>query len=630
MQITVQGSSGVHQSLLSSFVYKEQLNGNNKYRCEKCNNQYQDAEKYCQLKTLPPILTLSLLRFTYDLKTYQRIKATGRFEFPLELDLSEFMEDSIKATTPKEYTAYELYSVIIHSGSAYGGHYHAFIRDLDNLGNWTLAEDYKRLKEQQNLSEKDASNDGSDTQDAKPDFQIEENNLIQEICLIVNEETEYQDSQKDNELVNLDYIKYEKPLDLLKAYTYNKYKYGEVRIDSICADLTKTTGTSWNKRFKSKYGTIEKFLRKNELTFNVSADSRFVSLKPHDRINIVSSRLYNNEEKNDLIGSCLKEVDDKFKAENKSQESKLGKLSEEDELELNHTTQSRWYNFDDSRITPIFSSAIRKQFEGKESAYMLFYRRKSAAKSQNRNFIHPWLLEEITNQNAALNKTREEYETSLNSHRIQCYLDTDFYLEKCVLNLNHQSENKQFTLLFDKRNTKVSDLRELLVKLCTEPASDGDMQSRQESCLNMLLDDTRQFYWLLAKRVTTSGNNDRFNFYIKSIVDTNSANDSLFSLIAAEKDLFLILSKQCDKWPVGEDYEPVRVVFKFFDKNLQIREVSYTFVKSALIKDMKREMSTFLVNEQTDYELGLTNEEIEKMALDYNYMFSLIRSDRKK
>ena len=32
---------------------------------------------------------------------------------------------------------YELYSVVIHSGSTHSGHYTAYIRDVDNLGCWT-------------------------------------------------------------------------------------------------------------------------------------------------------------------------------------------------------------------------------------------------------------------------------------------------------------------------------------------------------------------------------------------------------------------------------------------------------------------------------------------------------------
>ena len=37
---------------------------------------------------------------------------------------------------PSEVTEYELFSVVIHRGSAHGGHYHAYIRDVDNLGTW--------------------------------------------------------------------------------------------------------------------------------------------------------------------------------------------------------------------------------------------------------------------------------------------------------------------------------------------------------------------------------------------------------------------------------------------------------------------------------------------------------------
>ena len=85
-QVTVQGSSGLRESLQASFAHKETLTGSNQYKCERCGDQYKDAEKYCQLKTLPLILTLSLLRFTYDLRTYQRIKETGRYDQDL-LDL---------------------------------------------------------------------------------------------------------------------------------------------------------------------------------------------------------------------------------------------------------------------------------------------------------------------------------------------------------------------------------------------------------------------------------------------------------------------------------------------------------------------------------------------------------------
>jgi hypothetical protein len=35
---------------------------------------------------------------------------------------------------------------------------------------------------------------------------------------------------------------------------------------------------------------------------------------------------------------------------------------------------THWFDFDDSHIHPIHAKDIEKQYEGKESAYLLFYR----------------------------------------------------------------------------------------------------------------------------------------------------------------------------------------------------------------------------------------------------------------
>lgn len=85
-----------------------------------------------KLRHLPPILTLSLLRFLYDPIKHQRFKDESRLEFPLELDMAPFCEEP----QPSEVTVYELLSVIVHRGGAHGGHYHAIIQDIDKLGQW--------------------------------------------------------------------------------------------------------------------------------------------------------------------------------------------------------------------------------------------------------------------------------------------------------------------------------------------------------------------------------------------------------------------------------------------------------------------------------------------------------------
>ena len=74
------------------FTIHEQLIGDNQYRCSSCANNLCDAEKWAKISKLPPILTLPLQRFVYDIKTGNRQKKTTRYEFPFEIDLKEFCE----------------------------------------------------------------------------------------------------------------------------------------------------------------------------------------------------------------------------------------------------------------------------------------------------------------------------------------------------------------------------------------------------------------------------------------------------------------------------------------------------------------------------------------------------------
>jgi ubiquitin C-terminal hydrolase len=74
------------------FTIHEQLIGDNQYRCSACSNKLCDADKWAKISKLPPILTLPLQRFVYDIKTGNRQKKTTRYEFPFEIDLKEFCE----------------------------------------------------------------------------------------------------------------------------------------------------------------------------------------------------------------------------------------------------------------------------------------------------------------------------------------------------------------------------------------------------------------------------------------------------------------------------------------------------------------------------------------------------------
>jgi len=194
-----------------------------------------------------------------------------------------------------------------------------------------------------------------------PKKEVAEAKFDKEICLIYCDDVDEASFSDGNaELVNLDYLKYELPIELLKAFIYNKHKYENVKIETICGDLTKTTGMSWNKRFKAKYGPIEKFLRKNDDIFEI-VDNKYVKLKDHLPVNLVASSRFSSENKSELIESCLNEINNEVSAVT-DETSEIWK-SDTDELEKNE--RYHWFDFNDSQITAIPSTQIAKQFEGK-------------------------------------------------------------------------------------------------------------------------------------------------------------------------------------------------------------------------------------------------------------------------
>ena len=65
----------------------------------------------------------------------KREKIKDKIEFGLQLDVREFL-DCDENEKGNELCQYELVAVLIHTGSPYGGHYHAYIRDLLDEGFW--------------------------------------------------------------------------------------------------------------------------------------------------------------------------------------------------------------------------------------------------------------------------------------------------------------------------------------------------------------------------------------------------------------------------------------------------------------------------------------------------------------
>ena len=112
------------EQAMHTFIQPETLTGDNRWRCDKCNTKV-DAQKGLHFHTLPPVLTIQLKRFVFDFSLMQRTKLQHRVTFPGMIDMAAYVPSGAVPSSP---LIYDLFAVLMHSGTANGGHYYSYIR----------------------------------------------------------------------------------------------------------------------------------------------------------------------------------------------------------------------------------------------------------------------------------------------------------------------------------------------------------------------------------------------------------------------------------------------------------------------------------------------------------------------
>ena len=105
------------------YIENQELTGDNQYETEKFGKQ--DAVMGCEFLEFPAVLHLHLRRFEFNFQYGRMEKVYSRFEFPDEIDLSEFLAPSVEQSHPCIYT---LVGVLVHDGTPEYGHYYAYMR----------------------------------------------------------------------------------------------------------------------------------------------------------------------------------------------------------------------------------------------------------------------------------------------------------------------------------------------------------------------------------------------------------------------------------------------------------------------------------------------------------------------
>ena len=113
--------------------------------------------KRTRVSRLPAVLFLHCKRFDFSFETFMMEKLNSRFEFPDELDMAPYMREDLQPgkggaaagdeegeggaadgagdSQGPEHFKYRLQGIVIHSGTAQGGHYWSYIRDRAT-GQW--------------------------------------------------------------------------------------------------------------------------------------------------------------------------------------------------------------------------------------------------------------------------------------------------------------------------------------------------------------------------------------------------------------------------------------------------------------------------------------------------------------
>lgn len=118
---------------LDQLVAPEKLCDDNRWQCAGCESLV-DARKGLKITELPYILWLHLDRFQYDWQAGATVKLNHVVEFPHIIDLGGYVDDGSTSGSGVSQPAchtYELYSVLVHLGSAASGHHFNYTKSFE-------------------------------------------------------------------------------------------------------------------------------------------------------------------------------------------------------------------------------------------------------------------------------------------------------------------------------------------------------------------------------------------------------------------------------------------------------------------------------------------------------------------
>ncbi|XP_017393176.1 ubiquitin carboxyl-terminal hydrolase 40 isoform X2 [Cebus imitator] len=243
------------------------------------------------------------------------------------------------------------------------------------------------------------------------------------------------DSQNEEEI--------DHPLMILKAILLQE-ENNLIPVDQLGQKLLKKIGISWNKKYRKQHGPLRKFLQLHSQIFLLSSDESTVRL--------------------------LKNGSLQAKTDFQSNDQQIFKTLPSESSGLNNSISCpHWFDINDSKVHPIREKDIEQQFQGKESAYMLFYRksqlqRPPEARANPRYGVPCHLLNEMDAANIELQTKRAECDSANNTFELHLHLGPQYHFFNGALHPVVSQTESVWDLTFDKRKT-LGDLRQSIFQL---------------------------------------------------------------------------------------------------------------------------------------------------------------------
>ncbi|XP_073162958.1 ubiquitin carboxyl-terminal hydrolase 40 isoform X4 [Lepidochelys kempii] len=266
--------------------------------------------------------------------------------------------------------------------------------------------------------------------------------LKEEESKLMTEEKVQKDTENSKEMEN--------PLTILKGIL-SEEESKQIPVDQLGQKLLEKKGMSWNKKYRKQYGPIRKYLQNHSQIFRLSPDNK-VSLKE-----MYHKLQFGSDSQGQGLQSSSQNNDVQWTSESLCTVLK------------DSASGSHWFDLNDSKVQPIKEKDIEKQFQGKESAYMLFYRksqlkRPSEAQANPRYRVPGPLVNEMDAANIELRKRRMDCDSADSNIDLHLHLGSHYKLYHGALHPSLSQKESMLDLTIDKRKT-LGDLRQSIFQL---------------------------------------------------------------------------------------------------------------------------------------------------------------------